>query len=121
MSRQVFCLAGALLAEFAGCILAFNGFLVAPVVQLLMAALFLFIAIDDPIDVKTLKKEKGMVGCYEVYSPPDGDAIVFKHSQMDQLLCHIELLVDYLEDGAEVKIVYRKYTQQEFDEVETDE
>lgn len=60
----------------------------------------------------------GNIDVYEVYDARDIDYTVFRHEQMEEFQTHVWLLVDGLKDGQSIRIEYRKYTQEQMDEVE---
>lgn len=56
---------------------------------------------------------------YELYDPNQSrvDFTVYRHEQMKDLLSALESAIDDLSEGQEVRIIYRKYTAQQMEEI----
>jgi len=57
------------------------------------------------------------IPCYEIYGHGKIDCTVIEHSRMEDFQNFAWLEVDSLEEGESIRIEFRRYSQEELDEI----
>ena len=71
-----------------------------------------------PQDGKSEPQPNVLIDVYEIHAKRSGaDFTVVRHGELNTLRDVIWIALDDLEDGESIKITYRKYTQEQMDEV----